>query len=285
MVSTAEAEVLRTAISRIRRGTGLPVAFGGTLTSTGRTVRLTSFAGTLTTALTGLLITAGHGLGGQVIVTAQPGRVNDYLADPRISHEYDQPVTIEGLRAIAAVPVTMGTSVLGLLYAGTRESLPVGGRALDAMSQVARRAGNDLTVRREVERRLAALDTAVTDRATGNRPSGPEWEDVRQAHADLRTIANEVTDPVLRTRLREVCDRLSGSQTSGSTDATPNPLSRRELDVLTLVALGCGNAETAGRLGILPETVKSYLRNAMHKLNTHNRTETVVTARRLGYLP
>jgi DNA-binding CsgD family transcriptional regulator len=51
------------------------------------------------------------------------------------------------------------------------------------------------------------------------------------------------------------------------------------------VALGCGNAETAGRLGILPETVKSYLRNAMQKLNTHNRTETVVTARRLGYLP
>ena len=285
MAGTAEAEVLQTALSRIRRGTGLPVAFGGTVASAGRTVRLTSFAGTLTTALTGLVITAGHGLGGRVIVTARPGRVNDYLADPRISHEYDLPVMAEGLRAVAAVPVTMGTAVLAVLYAGTREALPVGGRALETMGHVARRAGGDLTVRREVERRLAELEAAAINRAAGDRPTSPEWEDVRQAHAELRTIAHEVTDPFLRTRLQDICDRLTGSRTSSDTGAEPNPLSSRELDVLALVALGCGNAETAGRLGIRPETVKSYLRNAMQKLDTHNRTETVATARRLGYQP
>ncbi|MFD0520685.1 response regulator transcription factor [Paractinoplanes durhamensis] len=52
-----------------------------------------------------------------------------------------------------------------------------------------------------------------------------------------------------------------------------------------MVAVGCGNAEAARRLGLLPETVKSYLRNAMRKLGTHGRMETVVTARRLGFLP
>jgi DNA-binding NarL/FixJ family response regulator len=31
--------------------------------------------------------------------------------------------------------------------------------------------------------------------------------------------------------------------------------------------------------------VKSYLRNTMRKLGTHGRMETIVTARRLGYLP
>jgi DNA-binding CsgD family transcriptional regulator/GAF domain-containing protein len=282
MVTTAEAEVLQTAMTRIRRGTGLPVAFGGTVTSTGRTVRLTSLAGTLTTALTGLVISAGQGLGGRVMVTARPGRVDDYVADPRISHEYDQPVTAEGLRAIAAVPVTTGNTVLAVLYAGTREALPVGGRALATMERVALRAGSDLTVRREVERRLAGLETAAVNRATGNRLTVTEWEDVRQAHADLRTIAHEITDPALRARLEDVCDRLIGSRDAG---AQPNPLSPRELDVLALVAVGCGNAETAVRLGIRPETVKSYLRNAMRKLNTHNRTETVATARTLGYLP
>jgi LuxR family transcriptional regulator, regulator of acetate metabolism len=282
MVTTAEAEVLQTAMTRIRRGTGLPVAFGGTVTSTGRTVRLTSLAGTLTTALTGLVISAGQGLGGRVMVTARSGRVDDYVADPRISHEYDQPVTAEGLRAIAAVPVTTGNTVLAVLYAGTREALPVGGRALATMERVALRAGSDLTVRREVERRLAGLETAAVNRATGNRLTVTEWEDVRQAHADLRTIAHEITDPALRARLEDVCDRLIGSRDAG---AQPNPLSPRELDVLALVAVGCGNAETAVRLGIRPETVKSYLRNAMRKLNTHNRTETVATARTLGYLP
>ncbi|UQU68472.1 LuxR C-terminal-related transcriptional regulator [Couchioplanes caeruleus] len=52
-----------------------------------------------------------------------------------------------------------------------------------------------------------------------------------------------------------------------------------------MVAVGYSNAETARRLGVLPETVKSYLRNAMRKLGTHGRMETVVTARRLGFLP
>ena len=86
---------------------------------------------------------------------------------------------------------------------------------------------------------------------------------------------------MLRSRLQDVCSRLTGAPAA----AAPNPLSPRELDVLALVAVGCGNAETARRLGILPETVKSYLRNATRKLGTHGRTDTVVTARRLGYLP
>jgi DNA-binding CsgD family transcriptional regulator len=244
-------------------------------------MRLTEFAGTMTAALNGLVIQAGNGLGGRVVATARPGRVEDYAADPRITHEYDKPVTAEGLRAIAAVPVAMGNSVIAVLYAGTREPLAVGTRALDAMGQVALRVGTELTVRREVERRLAELQTAAVTSAARSAPTAPEWEEVRQAHADLRSIAQEVTDPALRARLQDVCDRLTGPRPGGA----PNPLSPRELDVLAMVAVGCGNAEAARRLGILPETAKSYLRNTMRKLGTHGRMETVVTARRLGYLP
>jgi len=275
---------LSAALGRIRRVTGLPVAFGGTVAADGRALRLTDFAGTMTAALRGLIVSAGHGLGGQVVTTARPGRVEDYAADPRISHEYDKPVTAEGLRAIAAVPVAMGGTVLAVLYAGTREPLSVGTRAVEAMSQVAVRVAAELTVRREVQRRLAELETASA--LARDVPAAPEWEDVRQAHADLRTIAQEVADPALRSRLRDVCALLapSGSTRSGP-PAAPNPLSPRELDVLAMVAVGCGNAEAARRLGLLPETVKSYLRNAMRKLGTHGRMETVITARRLGYLP
>jgi DNA-binding NarL/FixJ family response regulator len=281
VLETADSEVLHAAMGRIRRSTGLPVAFGGPVGADGRTMRLTDFAGTHTAALNGLLISAGNGLGGRVVATARPGRVEDYAADPRISHEYDKPVTAEGLRAIAAVPVAMGASVLAVLYAGTREPLSVGARALDAMSQVALRVGTELTVRREVRRRVDELETAALTRAARGMPTAREWEDVRRAHADLRSIAQEITDQSLRSRLQEVCDRLTGSAPAGG----PNPLSARELDVLAMAAVGCGNAEIARRLGILPETVKSYLRNTMRKLGTHGRTESVVTARRLGYLP
>jgi len=270
---------LSAALGRIRRVTGLPVAFGGTVAAGGRAMRLTDFAGTTTGALRGLIVSAGNGLGGQVVTTARPGRVEDYAADPRISHEYDKPVTAEGLRAIAAVPVAMGGTVLAVLYAGTREPLSVGTRAVEAMSQVAVRVGAELTVRREVQRRLAELETAAA--LARDVPAAPEWEDIRQAHADLRSIAREVADPALRSRLQDVCALLAPS----GPPTTPNPLSPRELDVLAMAAVGCGNAEAARRLGLLPETVKSYLRNAMRKLGTHGRVETVITARRLGYLP
>ena len=268
MAATSDPELLA-ALGRIRRATGLPVAFGGLVS--GRAMRLTDFAGTITTALHSLVVEPGNGLGGRVMTSARPGRVEDYAADPRITHEYDKPVTAEGLRAIAAVPVTAGNTVLAVLYAGTREPLAVGTRAMDAMSQVALRVGTELTVRREVQRRL---DLAA-------RPAEPGWEDVRQAHADLRSITQDITDPGLRNRLQDVCALLEGR----TGEVRDNPLSPRELDVLAMVAVGCGNAEAARRLGLLPETVKSYLRNAMRKLGTHGRTETVVTARRLGFLP
>ena len=277
MLETAD---LSAALGRVRRVTGLPVAFGGAVVPDGRAMRLTDFAGTITLALHGLVVSAGNGLGGRVISTARPGRVEDYAADPRISHEYDKPVTAEGLRAIAAVPVAVGGSVLAVLYAGTREPLSVDNRALEAMSQVAARVGTELTVRREVARRIAELETTAA--LTRAAPAAPEWEDVRQAHADLRTIAQEVTDPALRSRLQDVCALLAAG---GGAARAPNPLSPREIDVLAMVAVGCANAEAGRRLGLLPETVKSYLRNTMRKLGTHGRMETVVTARRLGFLP
>lgn len=279
-VSVHAGNVLETALERVRRVSGLPVAFGGLVSADGRSLRLTDFAGTTTLALHGLVVTAGNGLGGRVVTTARPGRVEDYAADPRISHEYDAPVTAEGLRAIAAVPVAMGGSVLAVLYAGTREPLAVGARALDAMGQVALRFGTELTVRREVERRLAGLETAAA--RSRRETAAAEWEDVRLAHADLRTLAAETADPALRARLEQISSRLAGSRRP---PAGISPLSPRELDVLAMVAVGCGNAEAARRLGLLPETVKSYLRNAMRKLGTHGRVETVVAARRLGFLP
>jgi DNA-binding CsgD family transcriptional regulator len=274
--------LLWTAVAELRRATRVPVAFGGTVPFAGRDVRLTAFAGTRTDALHGLLIRAGNGLGGRVLLTARPGSVDDYAADSRISHEYDKPVTAEGLRAIAAVPVLIGASVSGVLYGGVREPLPLGDRVLDAMSQIAMRVGVELTVRAEVERRLAELETAAIIQTAREAPTAPEWEEVREAHAELRSIAQEIGDSALRRRLEVVCDRLTRS---GRRPAAVNPLSPREMDVLALVAVGCANAEVGRRLGLLPETVKSYLRNTMRKLGTHTRAETVVAARRAGFLP
>jgi LuxR family transcriptional regulator, regulator of acetate metabolism len=62
-------------------------------------------------------------------------------------------------------------------------------------------------------------------------------------------------------------------------------LSAREFDVLSHVALGCRNAEIADRLSLSVETVKTYMRNLMAKLEVSSRHEAVFEARRRGLLP
>lgn len=66
--------------------------------------------------------------------------------------------------------------------------------------------------------------------------------------------------------------------------ADAGPLSRREAEVLDLLARGCTNQEIADRLYLSVGTVKTHLHNISEKLGAGNRTETVARARSLGYL-
>lgn len=60
------------------------------------------------------------------------------------------------------------------------------------------------------------------------------------------------------------------------------PLSERELEVLGLIAEGLTNPEIASRLFLSLNTVKAHIRNIYGKLDVHNRTQAVATARALG---
>ena len=61
-------------------------------------------------------------------------------------------------------------------------------------------------------------------------------------------------------------------------------LSRRELEVLRLVASGATNIEIAGRLQLSPNTVKEYASGMYRKLSVRNRAEAVQRAQVLGLL-
>lgn len=61
-------------------------------------------------------------------------------------------------------------------------------------------------------------------------------------------------------------------------------LTRRELQVLTLVADGLPNREVAQSLHISENTVKNHMRSVHEKLGVRTRTEAVVTAAREGLL-
>jgi len=59
-------------------------------------------------------------------------------------------------------------------------------------------------------------------------------------------------------------------------------LSRRERDVLKLLAAGSSNRDIAGRLGVTYTTVRSYVRALIEKLDAHSALEAVAHAHAYG---
>ena len=66
--------------------------------------------------------------------------------------------------------------------------------------------------------------------------------------------------------------------TCGNTEMADNDLSKREEEVLQLVAKGASNREIASTLFISENTVKTHLRNIMNKLGVTNRSQAAVYA-------
>ncbi|MET9449388.1 helix-turn-helix transcriptional regulator [Streptomyces cinerochromogenes] len=263
------------ALARLRRATGLPVAFGGLVESGRPQIRISELSGTATAALRSLAVTSGSGLGGKAVALARPCAVTDYSSSRQISHEYDVPVAAEGIRAVLAVPVVVRRRVRGVLYGALRSARPLGDRTLGAAVAAARDVEQALVVRDEARGLLAVARPERT-----GAEQGGAWEQVREAHAALRALAPRIADPGLRAELLAACGLLTSPPRAGGATLAP-----RELDVLSWVAAGATNAAVAERLGLRPETVKGYLRSAMRKLGAHTRGEAVTAARRAGLLP
>ncbi|CND44983.1 response regulator containing a CheY-like receiver domain and an HTH DNA-binding domain [Mycobacterium tuberculosis] len=283
---------VRAAVLTLHRTTGLPMVFGGALSGQDR-LRITELVGNTTDSLNGLVVRQGNGLGGKAMAMGRPAWVSNYPCSAAISHDYDKPVGREGLLSILAVPIVVRRRVRGVIYGALREPLGLADRVVGAAVQVARDLEQDLAVHDRADEALARLPA---------ESSTARWEEVRAVHAELRALAEEVDDLPTRDRLRRASLRLAAAGLGGASglDGGAGPggsggpcgaaprspvLSPRELDVLAYVAIGCTNAEAAERLGLLPETVKSYLRSAMRKLDSHTRLEAVTAARRAGLLP
>ncbi|WP_063064013.1 helix-turn-helix transcriptional regulator [Nocardia violaceofusca] len=282
-----DADALRAELRQVSALSGMPVVFGGEVCD--GALILSEFFGTRTAAMRGLVVSPTSGVGGAAVASRRPTSVADYRAAATITHHYDAPVSMEGLRAVVGVPVVVDGSSRAVLYVASREPGPIGDRIAELVLRSSRRLAVELAVRDEVDRRLrlqAARGTAEVTTATP--PDAVVAEQLRDLHAEVRGIAQTLTDAEARKRLRAVSDTLvrlmGGSDEPVAADAAPG-LSPRELDVLAYVALGCTNSEAAQRLSLRPETVKSYLRSAMTKLGAHTRHEAVVRARRCGLLP
>ncbi len=99
---------------------------------------------------------------------------------------------------------------------------------------------------------------------------------IREVAAGGSAIRPVVTERVLRglERVRRNFDASSPA----------DPLTRREVEILRLMAGGYSNKEIANALGTAEGTVKNHASNILSKLGVRDRTRAVLTALELGYI-
>jgi DNA-binding NarL/FixJ family response regulator len=106
---------------------------------------------------------------------------------------------------------------------------------------------------------------------------------LEQLTGAIRTVARgdtlirpAVTERVLRglEHVRRDFDSLS----------PPDPLTRRELEILRLMAGGYSNREIADALGTAEGTIKNHASSILSKLGVRDRTRAVLKALELGYI-
>ncbi|GAA0604530.1 LuxR C-terminal-related transcriptional regulator [Sporichthya brevicatena] len=258
-------QAVRQRLGLLQELTGLPVVFGGAVEDDGtgkRAVVISQVSGLRTPALEGLVVHPGTGLGGKAVAGGRAVVVDDYTGSRLITHEYDRAVQHEGLVSALAAPVRHSDEVVAVLYAASR-SRPLGETAIRAAEHVAR------TVERDLEHMLPAADR-------NGVPNG--------VVAELRAVAEALGPSPLRPRLERAVLALTQDDPEPVAANGPSPLTTRQAQILRLVGDGLTNREIAERTGLADATVKTYVHDAMRRLEAHTRTRAVFIARSRGLL-
>jgi DNA-binding NarL/FixJ family response regulator len=136
---------------------------------------------------------------------------------------------------------------------------------------------------REVHRNPAFLQNATTAGAHAALPRSADArrlvEAIRRAHQDRRYL-----DPALAGLTGVPRQGMPQGERPISAPRPRMPLSRREYQVLQLVAEGLENAAVARQLYLSVETVRTHVKSILRKLSARDRTHAVTIAFRAGIL-
>lgn len=158
-------------------------------------------AGNRTNVLQDLVVPSGQGVGGRVLASAEPVRVQDYVSSSSITHQFDEVVRRESMGAMLAVPILDGERTVAVAYAALRGEGRFGDDAVAAMQAVAVDAAQAL---RLAERAAATRETAVAAERARMQTSlhdsvGAMLFSIGAQVRDLRTTLPD--NPLLATRL------------------------------------------------------------------------------------
>jgi DNA-binding CsgD family transcriptional regulator len=100
-------------------------------------------------------------------------------------------------------------------------------------------------------------------------------------------LALKLVKPKVETRIieKEVYIQPSVQKEVNQEEIEKLGISKRELDVLSLMAMGLSNEEIAGKLFVSLNTVKTHSSNIFSKLDVKRRTQATEKAKRLNIIP
>lgn len=98
-------------------------------------------------------------------------------------------------------------------------------------------------------------------------------------------VANQVIKPKTIIVERKVPVQASGTFAIDEDAVRELGISKREHEVLQLLAGGCSNAEVAAELFVSLSTVKTHVSNLFHKLDVKSRTQAIGKAKELKIIP
>lgn len=115
------------------------------------------------------------------------------------------------------------------------------------------------------------IAAAIRAGASGYLVKDCSFEEV--AATVREAISGEVSQEVAASMLREA---------KGLVDEVDSVITKREIEVLQLIADGCATPQVAERLFISQKTVKNHLASIYAKLDARDRTQAVLQAVRMG---
>ena len=117
------------------------------------------------------------------------------------------------------------------------------------------------------------IAAAIRAGAVGYLVKDCSFEEVAETIRAAMSSDTDVTPQIAATMLAEARDLSDGGDTV---------VSKREIEVLQLIADGCSTPEVAEQLFISQKTVKNHLASIYAKLDARDRTQAVLQAVRMG---
>ncbi|CUU57727.1 GAF domain-containing protein [Parafrankia irregularis] len=265
-------QFLTQVVTRLRARTGVDLVAGGHVEPHTRNISIRCVDGIRGCRLPAATIPPNEGVSGRVVALGRYTLVESgRWVMPALADDVDL-TACGGMRSVLAVPLRFDGRVLFVFYLARRSGQIGAATTRTALSIISR---------------LAALiaQSTQTDRLGGLLRLKMEIQALWEIGVHLEELAKQASTPLARERIAIIQQLLEDSLFETVTaDQTAFSLTRREVEVLDLVAQGLSNAEIATRLVVSPETVKAYLRSIRNKLGVRNRTAAVDVGRRSGLL-